>query len=132
MKKKKTERKQRIAPRKETTPVHVSSMTALSDFTKILKSGEVVEASSSGLLILVRREDLVPLSLRRNLNLDALVGDNVFLRLADMNLEISGTVARTQLLGRKGYYIAVDYSDDAPEYWRECLMDLLPRPGELE
>lgn len=132
MKKKKPERKRRIAPRKETTPVHVSSMTALSDFTKILKNGEVVEASSSGLLILVKRDDLVPLSLRRNLNLDALVGDNVFLRLADMNLEISGRVARTQLLGKKGYYIAVDYSDDAPEYWRECLMDLLPRPGELD
>lgn len=132
MKKTKPERKRRIAPRKETTPVHVSSMTALSDFTKILKNGEVVEASSSGLLILVKREDLVPQSLRKNLNIDALVGDNVFLRLEAMNLEISGKVARTQLLGKKGYYIAVDYSDDAPEYWRECLMDLLPRPGELD
>lgn len=132
MKKPATERKKRIAPRKETSPVHVSSMTTLSDFTKILKSGEVVEASISGLLILVRREDLVPQTLRKNLNIDVLIGDHVFLRLADMNLEISGTVARTQLLGKKGYYIAVDYSDDAPEYWRECLMDLLPRPGELE
>ncbi|MEK6773187.1 MAG: hypothetical protein AABY64_04550 [Bdellovibrionota bacterium] len=132
MKKTKAERKKRIAPRKETTPVHVSSMSALSDFTKILKNGEVVEASSSGLLILVKREDLVPQSLRKNLNIDVLIGDHVFLRLDDMNLEISGTVARTQLLGKKGYYIAVDYSDDAPEYWRECLMDLLPRPGELE
>jgi len=132
MKKSAAQRKRRIAPRKETTPVHVSSMTSLNDFTKILRNGEIVEASASGLLLLVKRDDLVPPALRKTLNIDCLIGDRVFVRLDDMNLEISGTVARTQLLGKKGYYIAVDYSDDAPEYWRECLMDLLPRPGELE
>jgi hypothetical protein len=36
------------------------------------------------------------------------------------------------LLGKKGFYVAIDYSEEAPEYWRECLMDLLPNPGELD
>ena len=49
-----------------------------------------------------------------------------------MNLEISGTVVRTRLLGIEGFEIGVDYSLDAPEYWRECLLDLIPSPGELE
>lgn len=122
----------RVAPRKEVSPINVSYITSLSDFTRIARNCEIVEASATGLLLLVRREDLLPSSLRKNLTLDILVGESIFMHLEDMNLEISGSVARTQLLGKKGFYLAIDYSEDAPEYWRECLMDLLPIPGELE
>ena len=80
----------------------------------------------------IKREDLIPAALRKNLTLDVLIGDRVFMHLEEMNLELSGVIARTQLLGKKGFYVAVDYSDEAPEYWRECLMDLLPQPGELD
>lgn len=124
--------KRRSAPRKEVTPIHVSSLTSLSNFAKIANKAELVQASSSGFLVLVKRADLVPSSLRSNLSLDALVGDRVFIRLQDMNLEISGTIARTKLLGKEGYHVAIDFSDDAPEYWRECLIELLPRPGEIQ
>lgn len=122
----------RLAPRKEVTPLHVSHITSLDDFAKIAKNCEVIEASSSGLLLLVDREEIIPAALRGTLTLDCLVGDRVFLRLEDLNLEISGVITRTKLLGKSGFHIAVDYSEDAPEYWRECLMDLLPRPGELD
>lgn len=122
----------RIAPRKEISPINVSYITSLSDFTRIAKNCEIVEASSSGLLLLIKRADLLPPSLRKNLSLDVLIGENIFMHLEDMNLEISGTIARTQLLGKKGFHLAIDYSEDAPEYWRECLMDLLPIPGEME
>ncbi|WP_413559030.1 hypothetical protein [Bdellovibrio sp. HCB209] len=122
----------RIAPRKEVTPIHVSYVTSLDDFAKIAKNCEIVEASSTGLLLLVKRDDLIPTALRKNLTLDVLIGDRVFMHLEEMNLEISGVIKRTKLLGKKGFHVAVDYSEDAPEYWRECLMDLLPTPGELE
>lgn len=125
-------RARRVAPRKQVTPIHVAYVTSLDDFTKIARDADMVEASATGLLLHVKREHLLPASLRGNLNLDCLIGDKVFMRLEDMNLEISGTVARTQLLGKAGFLIAVDYSADAPEYWRECLMDLLPAPGEIE
>ena len=124
--------KRRMAPRKETTPISVSYLTSLDNFTKIARSCEVVEASSSGLLLHVKRESLIPTALRRTLTLDVLVGDKVFMHLEDMNLEISGLIARTQLIGKAGFLIAVDYSEDAPQYWRECLMELLPRPGEID
>lgn len=122
----------RSSPRKQTTPITVSHVTSIDDFTKIAKDCEIVEASASGLLLHVPRESLIPSALRKNLTLDCLLGDRVFLRLEDMNLEISGSVARTQLIGKAGFLVAVDYSEDAPEYWRECLMDLLPQPGELD
>ncbi len=122
----------RVAPRKQTTPIHVSSLTSLDDFTKIARHADVVEASATGLLLHVSREALIPTALRKNLTLDCLLGDRVFMRLEDMNLEISGIVARTQLMGKAGFLVAVDYSEDAPEYWRECLTELLPKPGEID
>lgn len=122
----------RSATRKEVTPIQVSHLTALDDFTKIAKNGSVIEASATGLLIHIDREDLVPQVLRKNLSLDCLIGDKVCFHLEEMNLEISGTITRTKLSGKKGFLVAVDYSDDAPEYWRECLTDLLPAPGELD
>ncbi len=125
-------KKVRSSPRKATHPVHVAYITSLDDFTKITKNCLIIQASASGLLLQVRRKDLIPAHLREVLTLECLVGDRVFMHLEDMNLEISGTVARTQLSGKSGFLIAVDYSEDAPEYWRHCLMDLLPQPGELE
>jgi len=121
-----------VAPRKEVTPIHVTYLTSLEDFAKLARNCEIIEASASGLLLHVKREDLIPAQLRKNLNLDMLIGDRVFMHLEELNLEVSGVITRTQLKGKQGFHIAIDYSDDAPEYWRECLIDLLPSPGELE
>lgn len=129
---KKTQAARRSSPRKELTPLVVSSVASLEDLTKIARSGKIIEASTSGLLLVVKREDLVPQMLRKNLNLDALVGDKILLHLPDLNLEIAGKVARTKLLGKQGFVLGIDYTDDAPEYWRECLVDLLPAPGEFD
>jgi len=122
----------RLAPRKEVEPIKVTYMASLDDLAKIAKNCQIVEASSSGLLLTVLRDDLIPQSLRGNLNLDCLIGNRVYLKLEPMNMEISGEIKRTKFLGKQGFHIAIDYSDDAPEYWRECLMDLLPKPGELD
>jgi hypothetical protein len=124
--------KYRSSPRKETTPVFVSYIASMENLSKLTKQAQIIQASSSGLLIHVKRDELVASNLRKNLSIDDLVGERVLIRLDDMNLELSGTVARTQFLGKEGFHIAVDYSDEAPEYWRECLMDLLPIPGEIE
>lgn len=127
-----TKRGMRMAPRKATHPVQVSYISSLDDFTKIAKNCEVIEASSTGLLMTVKRKDLLPPNLRENLTIDVLKGEGVYIHLKDMELEISGVITRTQFLGKNGFLIAVDYTDDAPEYWRQCLMDLLPQPGELD
>lgn len=124
---KKTQRKYRAAPRKDVAPLTLDSFASLENLQKLASYGEVVEASSSGILLRFKRDDLVAKDLRSNLNLDSLVGHSVYFNIHEMNLEISGKVARTKYLGKKeGFIVAIDYSLDAPEYWRECLMDLLP------
>lgn len=119
-------RKQRIAPRKDVSYLTLDGFSSLENLQKLAKHGEIIEASTSGLLIHFKREDFIPKELRSNLNLDSLLGHNVYMNIHEMNLEISGTITRTQFLGKKGFLVAIDYSSDAPEYWRECLMDLLP------
>lgn len=99
---------------------------------KLAKAGEIIEASITGFKLTIQREDFIPKELRQTLTIDALVGARVLLYLPQMNLEIAGKVTRTKLIGKKGYELGVDFSDDAPEYWRECLLDLLPSPGELD
>lgn len=122
----------RIAPRRDITPLEVSSVSSLENLAKISRYGEIVEASTTGFLLIVKREDLIPVALRKNLTLEGLHGTKVLLHLPQMNIEISGRIMRTKLLGKQGFELGIDYADDAPEYWRECLVDLLPAPGEFD
>jgi len=122
-----SQRKFRNSPRKEITPLTLDSFSSLENLEKLAKYGEIIEASSSGILIKFKREDFLKKELRTNLNIDSLVGQKVYFTIHEMDLEISGTIARTKFAGKKnGFIVAVDYSKDSPEYWRECLMDLLP------
>lgn len=122
----------RTAPRSDIEPLHVSSVSTMKDLSKIFRDAVILQASTSGILMHVRRDDLISPELRANLSLENLVGETLLIYIQPMNLEISGKVMRTRFLGKEGYHIGLDYTADAPEYWRECLMDLLPRPGEFD
>lgn len=123
----------RANPRRAIAPLQVSTISSMENLVKIAKGGFLIEASITGFLMMLKREDLVPASLRNNLVLDEIVGMKILIHLPQMNLEIYGEIVRTRLVGKKeGFEIAIDYTEDSPEYWRECLLDLLPSPGELE
>jgi hypothetical protein len=119
-------RKFRAAPRRELGSLSLDSFASLEDLEKLASFGLLIEASITGLLIRFKREDFIKKELRTQLNIDSLKGQKVYFRIHEMDLEISGIVRRTEFQGKKGFLVAVDYSHDAPEYWRECLMDLLP------
>ena len=123
----------RSAPRQEIEPLKIQSMSLLDNLTKVSRGGVIREASVSGFSIELTRENLVMRELRQNLSLDLLVGSTVLIYLPQMDMELSGKVARTKYLGKdKGFLLGIDYTADAPEYWRECLIDLLPKPGEID
>ena len=124
-------KKRRIANRKIVGGITVTNVTALNKFTAISKIGTMVDASSTGLLLLIDRKDLIPKGLRESLSLEQLMGEHVMLRIAEMNLDIDGVISRTRHIGKGMFELALDFSLDAPEYWRECLVDLLPAPGEM-
>jgi hypothetical protein len=122
----------RISNRKEVYPLNISSLAVMDSMTKLVRHGIILNASPQGMLLHIKRDDIIPKSLKGSLTLDSLVGDLIVVKIDEMNLEISGSIARTRFLGKEGFELAIDYSTDAPLYWRECLMDLLPTPEEFD
>ena len=122
----------RKSSRRNVSLLNISSMLSLKNLNQIAKGGTICNASVTGFLILVNREDLVPKKLRQSLNIDSLLGDHIQILIDSMELEMTGIITRTRLVGKKGFEIAIDFSEDSPKYWRECLLDLLPEPGEFK
>lgn len=121
----------RVATRKIVDFIHIAELTSLSNYSVIAHEGVIVDASQSGMLLRVDRTKLVPKNLRENLSLNGLIGHQVVMYLPQMNLDLDGTVMRADHVGKGCFEIAITFSQDVPEYWRDCLVDLLPAPGEL-
>lgn len=122
----------RDSPREELEPIEIRGFTSLDHMTLIARLGYIVDASKTGFLLHIDREELVPRQFRNTLSLQEIEGDKIILMIEPLNLEVGGRIARTKRLTRHLYEIAIDFSDDAPEYWRECLIDMLPRAEDYE
>lgn len=121
----------RYFERQDVDPLAIQGLISISDLTPIADAGYLVEASASGFRITIMREDLCDPLLRENLSLEEVEGLQVSIFIPAMDLDITGLIARTRYTGDAQFEIGIDYTSDAPEYWRECLCDLLPKPGEL-
>lgn len=121
----------RVAARKIVDFIHISELTSLSSYSVIAREGVIIDASQSGLLLKIERLQLVPKEFRENLSLVGLVGHQVVMYLPQMNLDLDGTITRADHVGKGHFEIAITFSADVPEYWRDCLVELLPAPGEI-
>jgi hypothetical protein len=104
---------------------------------KNVASGEVyfsramlVDVSPTGLLLRVERENILAMNLRSTLTLSSIIGASVGFTIEVMDTYLEGSVTRTKLEGHGTFVVAVDFREDAPEYWRNCLVDLLPADAE--
>lgn len=122
----------RKSERKSIDCIQVNDLTSTTDYAVIATTGLITNASTSGFLLEVSRDHIVREDLKVNLTLDSTLGQPVVLYLPQMNLDLDGTICRTTHLGKGVFQIAVEFSSDVPEYWRACLIDLLPEPGEIE
>jgi hypothetical protein len=122
----------RIAERKEVASIEVAELTSLAHYRVIARAGQIVDASTSGILMHINRKDLVPKELRENLSLHELLGQHVVMFLPQMNLDLDGRITRADHKGRGMFEIGIQFSEEVPLYWRECLIELLPAPGEIE
>ncbi len=122
----------RFFDRKAVDPLSIQGLISIGDLTPIADGGLLVEASPSGFRIEVSREQLCDPVLRENLTLEDIEGLQVSIFIPAMDLDITGLITRTKYNGNSMFELGIDYTSDAPEYWRECLCDLLPSPGELD
>lgn len=125
-------RDRRTADRKDIDYIQINDLTSVMDYSVIAKTGQIVNASPSGFLLQIFRKDILPEDLKQNLTLDSTLGQQVVLYLPQMNLDLDGTITRASHMGKGRFVVAVDFSAEVPSYWRDCLIDLLPAPGEIE
>lgn len=121
----------RYFDRKELDPLAIQGLISISDLTPIADDGLLIDASASGFKLLISRDNLCDPILRENLSIEEIEGLQVSIFIPAMDLDITGIVTRTRYCGDSKFEIGIDFTSDAPEYWRECLCDLLPSPGEL-
>ncbi len=117
----------RVSSRHNIQPLEIHGMISIANLTPICDFGHIVEASSSGFKLIIKRDDFCQSEHKSTMNLDKLNGTEISLYIPIMDLDITGQVTRTKYVSNKEFEIGIDYSSDAPEYWRECLCDLLPR-----
>lgn len=129
---KKLKNERRIAPREKMDPIEISGFTSLDHMTLLTRSGQIVDASKTGFLLQIDRKALVPKQFRDALSLQELEGDQVILMINPLNLELGGRIARTKRINKEVFEVVIDFSSDAPEYWRECLFELLPRKTDFD
>ncbi|MCB0378017.1 MAG: hypothetical protein KDD33_05950 [Bdellovibrionales bacterium] len=121
----------RYFDRKNIDPLHIQGLISIGTLTPIADDGYMVEASASGFRLEIFRKDLCDPKLKDTLTLDSIEGLEVSIFIPAMDLDITGIIVRSKYCGDHKFEIGIDYTSDAPEYWRECLCDLLPGPGEL-
>jgi len=122
----------RIAERKSTEHIEVTELTSLLQYRVIARAAKIIDVSTSGMMMVLDRKDLVPKDLRDNLTLKELLGQHVVMYLPQMNLDLDGRIIRADHVGKGLFEIGLQFSEEVPLYWRECLIDLLPTPGEFE
>lgn len=121
----------RSLKRKDLEPLAITGLITVQDLTSIANEAELVEASTSGFKILIPRKNFLLKVHKGNLDVSNLHGLEISLNIPAMDLDITGIIVRSRFIGKDTFEIGIDYTSDAPEYWRECLCDLLPAPGEI-
>ena len=122
----------RKSPRKLLDPIHVADIEAMGHAMIVAYHGKLLNASATGLLISINRSDLKPDLLDRKVPLEAIEGDDVVMKIVEMELKIDARVVRTRYVDEALCEIAVDFADMVPTYWRDCLVEFLPDVGEME
>jgi hypothetical protein len=118
-------------PRKVLDPIHVANVYAVDRMLTLVRYGTIRNASATGLLIEVQREDLSPEFVEHDLTLEDIIGDVVSLTIDEMELALDAKITRAREVDASRCEIAVDFAEYAPAYWRESLAELLPSLGEM-
>jgi hypothetical protein len=118
--------------RKKTQALSATQIINCESLKKLFKVGYIIDTSLNGFLLSVDRKDVIQEDLKSSLSLDSLIGTPVSLFISEMELELDGKIKVTRHIGKGLFEVFVHFSPETPKYWRECLMDLMPQPGELE
>jgi hypothetical protein len=126
------DKRRQEAVRKQIEQIDVLNVKNTENGEVYFSRASIVDISPTGLLLRVSRADILALPLRSTLTFSQLHSVSVGFTIEIMDTYIEGYVARTKLEDRSHFLVAVDIREDAPEYWRQCLVELLPDPADAD
>ena len=107
--------------------VKAASITLSNEDNLIVKKAVVSEVSPHGFNLTFHYRDLVPKSLKFQLHLHSLWYKNIHMYIPDMEIDLEGKVIGTRHIGKGNFEVNVEFSQEIPQYWCECLFDLWPK-----
>ncbi len=109
-------------------PYVKASCITVSDGEKdhLIVSKAALQMHKKGFELTVSRQDLFPPLLKYNISLNALQTKNLSLYIPSMEIDLEGTVVRTQHIGKGVFKICLEFLKESPKYYNECLLELWP------
>ncbi|MDE0119532.1 MAG: hypothetical protein OXM55_05940 [Bdellovibrionales bacterium] len=112
----------------ETQQIKACSITFSNEENIIAKRAIISEVTTSGFKLILNYRNLVPDSLKFQLHLNTLWYKNIRIYIPDMEMDWEGKVVGTQHLGKGCFEVNIEFFQEVPNYWRECLFELWPKP----
>ena len=92
----------------------------------IAKKAFISKVTTHGFNLNLYYKDLIPRSLRFHLNLNPLIGKKILMYIPAMNMDLEGTITEAHHTGNGYFNIHLNFFEDMPKYWCECLFELWP------
>lgn len=122
-----TVKTRRLEPQRKTVrQVTLRDVQNLKTGSTYFKRATVLDVSSTGILMSVKREDIVDKKLRSVLTFETIHQEPVGFHIEMMETYMEGIVVRSKMNGKGQFQIAIDFREDAPKYWRQAFFDILP------
>ena len=104
--------------------LEVTQLSLMSNSKITIKSARLFQVSPDGLYINLERKNL-PSSLKKDLNLDSLLNKEIAMNLSIMNIQLNGLITNARYTGGGVFEIFVQFLNNTPRYWYDCLMDVI-------
>ncbi len=92
----------------------------------IAKKAFISKVTPNGFNLSLYYKDLIPRSLRFHLNLSPLLGKKILMYIPAMNMDLEGIITKAHHTGNGHFNIHLNFFEDMPKYWCECLFELWP------
>ena len=107
--------------------IKAASITLSNEDNLIVKKAFISQVSPTGFNLTFNYRDLVPESLKFQLHLHSLWYKNIHMYIPDMEMDLEGKVIGTRHMGKGNFEVNIEFFQEVPQYWGECLFDLWPK-----
>jgi len=107
--------------------IKATAITLSNEENIIIKKAIVSQLNTTNFSLIFNVYDLLLPSLKYQLHLHSLWYKNIHTYIPDMEMDLEGKVIGTRHLGKGSFEINIEFFQEVPKYWRECLMDLWPK-----